>query len=66
MNGQVVKLLDTVAPLELPGKYLHQGQVGTVVEELAKDVYEVEFGDGACVRTAAAMQSEAHHAELAA
>jgi len=41
-----VKLLDTVALLEdLPEKRLHRGQVGTVVEELAKDVYEVEFSD---------------------
>ena len=42
-----MKLLDTVALLEdLPEKHLYRGQVGTVVEELAKDVYEVEFSDG--------------------
>ena len=40
-----MKLLDTVALLELPEKQLHRGQVGTIVEELAKDVYEVEFSD---------------------
>ena len=40
-----MKLLDTVALLELPEKQLHRGQVGTVVEELAKNVYEVEFSD---------------------
>ncbi len=41
-----MKLLDTVALLEdLPERYLHRGQVGTVVEALAEDVYEVEFSD---------------------
>ena len=30
---------------DLPEKHLYRGQVGTVVEELAKDVYEVEFSD---------------------
>jgi len=41
-----MKLLDTVALLEdLPERQLHRGQVGTVVEELAKGVYEVEFSD---------------------
>ena len=40
-----MKLLDTVAPLELPERQLHRGQVRTVVEKLARGVYEVEFSD---------------------
>ncbi|MBM3151842.1 MAG: DUF4926 domain-containing protein [Chloroflexi bacterium] len=41
-----VKLLDVVAlTQELPEKDLRLGQVGTVVEFLAPDVYEVEFTD---------------------
>jgi hypothetical protein len=41
-----VKLLDVVAlKQELPEKDLQLGQVGTVVEVLAPDVYEVEFND---------------------
>ena len=41
-----VKLLDVVAlTQELPEKDLQLGQVGTVVEVLAPDVYEVEFAD---------------------
>ncbi|MEW6029388.1 MAG: DUF4926 domain-containing protein [Chloroflexota bacterium] len=41
-----VKLLDVVAlTQELPDKDLRLGQVGTVVELLAPDVYEVEFAD---------------------
>jgi len=41
-----VKLLDVVALTEeLPEKDLQLGQVGTVVEVLAPDVYEVEFAD---------------------
>jgi hypothetical protein len=45
----VIRLLDAVALLEdMPNAQLVRGQVGTVVEELAPDVYEVEFsaGDG--------------------
>lgn len=39
-------LLDGVALLEdLPAEGLQRGQVGTVVEPLATDVYEVEFAD---------------------
>ena len=38
--------LDVVALVEdLPGRGLVRGQVGTVVEELAPGVYEVEFSD---------------------
>ncbi len=41
-----VKLLDVVALTEdLPERKLERGQVGTVVEILAPDVYEVEFAD---------------------
>ena len=43
---QKVKLLDVVAlTQELPDRDLALGQVGTVVELLAADVYEVEFSD---------------------
>jgi hypothetical protein len=43
---QKVKLLDVVAlTQELPNRDLSLGQVGTVVEVLAPDVYEVEFTD---------------------
>ena len=41
-----VKLLDVVALTEdLPERKLERGQVGTVVEVLAPDVYEIEFAD---------------------
>ena len=41
-----IKLLDVVALTEdLPQEGLYCGQVGTVVEILAPDVYEVEFND---------------------
>ena len=41
-----LKLLDIVALLsEIPGEKVKIGQVGTIVEELAEDVYEVEFAD---------------------
>ncbi|MCB9138238.1 MAG: DUF4926 domain-containing protein [Caldilineaceae bacterium] len=41
-----LKLLDIVALTEdLPQEGLQRGQVGTIVEELAPDVYEVEFSD---------------------
>jgi hypothetical protein len=43
---QKVKLLDVVAlTQELPDCDLAMGQVGTVVEILATDVFEVEFSD---------------------
>jgi hypothetical protein len=45
MPGQI-GLLDVVALTEdLPQRGLQRGQVGTVVESLAPDVYEVEFSD---------------------
>ena len=43
---QKIKLLDVVALTQkLPKKDLPLGQVGTVVELLGPDVYEVEFSD---------------------
>jgi len=45
MNNKL-KLLDVVALIEdIPEENLQRGQVGTLVEELAPDVYEVEFSD---------------------
>lgn len=45
MNQQI-KLLDVVALTEdLPEHKLRRGQVGTVVEDLAPGVFEVEFTD---------------------
>mgnify|MGYP001774090684 CR=1 FL=1 len=41
-----IQLLDVVALIEdVPEHGLRRGQVGTVVEELAPDVFEVEFSD---------------------
>lgn len=41
-----INLLDVVALIEdLPERGLFRGQVGTVVESLAPDVFEVEFND---------------------
>ncbi len=41
-----MKLLDVVALTEdIPAKKLIKGQVGTIVEQLAPDMYEVEFSD---------------------
>jgi hypothetical protein len=46
MAKRKIKLLDTVALLEdLPERKLKRGEVGTVVEILAPDVYEIEFSD---------------------
>ena len=46
MAKRSIKLLDTVALLEdLPRRKLKRGEVGTVVEILGPDVYEVEFCD---------------------
>lgn len=45
MNN-VIQLLDVVALTEdLPARGLSRGQVGTAVEALAPDVFEVEFCD---------------------
>jgi hypothetical protein len=44
--SDILKLLDVVALLEdLPSHGLRRGQVGTVVEALAPNVFEVEFSD---------------------
>ena len=41
-----INILDVVALTEdLPHQGLYRGQVGTVVEDLAPDVFEVEFSD---------------------
>ena len=46
MLKKEINLLDTVALLEdLPQRNLIRGEVGTIVELLAPDVYEVEFCD---------------------
>lgn len=40
------KLLDVVALLDdLPSRGIVRGQVGTIVEDLAEGVFEVEFSD---------------------
>ncbi len=44
--AQKLQLLDVVAlRADLPQHHLLAGQVGTIVEILATDVYEVEFSD---------------------
>ncbi len=41
-----IKLLDVVALTDdLPDRGMRRGQVGTVVEQLEPDVFEVEFAD---------------------
>lgn len=41
-----LKILDAVALLKnIPQKQLKRGQLGTIVEELAAGVFEVEFAD---------------------
>ena len=46
MLKKEINLLDTVALLEdLPQRNLNRGEVGTIVELLAPNVYEVEFCD---------------------
>jgi hypothetical protein len=46
MKSEKVKVLDVVALTEdMPSHKLTRGQVGTVVEHLAPDVFEVEFSD---------------------
>ncbi len=44
--SQTISLLDVVALTEdLPERGLRRGQVGTVVETLGQDVFEVDFSD---------------------
>lgn len=46
MQKKQIELLDTVALLEdIPQRSLDRGEVGTVVELLAPEVFEVEFSD---------------------
>ena len=46
MKDQQIQLLDTVALFEdIPSRQILAGEVGTVVEILADNVYEVEFCD---------------------
>jgi Domain of unknown function (DUF4926) len=46
MMNNTINLLDVVALAEdLPEHGLPRGQVGTVVEELAADVFLIEFSD---------------------
>lgn len=46
MSDDKIKLLDTVALVEpMPEAGLLRGHVGTVVEVLAADVFQVEFSD---------------------
>jgi hypothetical protein len=46
MNSRPIRLLDVVALTgDLPDRSLGRGQVGTAVEELGPDVFEVEFCD---------------------
>ncbi len=46
MRVHKFKLLDTVALVEdVPKRKLRAGEVGTIVEILDKNVYEVEFSD---------------------
>ena len=41
-----IELLDTVALIDdIPARKLKRGEVGTIVEVLAPDVFEVEFSD---------------------
>jgi Domain of unknown function (DUF4926) len=41
-----LEMLSVVALIEdLPAKRLQRGQVGTIVEDLAPGIYEVEFSD---------------------
>jgi hypothetical protein len=46
MVSNAIQVLDVVALIgDLPERGLSRGQVGTVVETLAPDVFEVEFCD---------------------
>lgn len=41
-----LKAKDTVALLEdVPARHLERGQVGTVLEKLGRELFEVEFDD---------------------
>jgi hypothetical protein len=58
--SRAIQLLDVVALTEdLPERGIFRGQVGTVVEILAPDVFEVEFCDNEG-RTYASLALRAH------
>ena len=62
-----MKLLSVVALLEeMPERALSRGQIGTIVESLAPEVYEVEFVDDegrayACVPLQPSQLMQLHH-----
>ena len=59
--SNIIHLLDVVALTEdLPQRDLHRGQVGTIVEVLEPDVFEVEFSDDAGQTYASLALSAAH------
>ena len=61
MNTQRVELLDVVAlTKDVPERNVYRGQVGTVVEQLATGVFEVEFTD-TCGRMYAMLPLRAEH-----
>ena len=68
---QKLKIMDVVALLEdVPDENLFRGQVGTVVEKLTDDVFEVEFNDDngavyAQVTLRADQLLHLHHAPMA-
>lgn len=44
--ADTLKIRDVVALLEdIPDHRLHRGQVGTIIEKLAPQVFEIEFSD---------------------
>ena len=44
--AEAIKVLSIVAlTIDVPERNLTRGQVGTIVEELGRDVFEVEFAD---------------------
>ena len=59
MNSKIA-LLDVVAlTKDLPDRSLSRGQVGTVVELLAPNVFEVEFSDkDGCTYASLALQAD--------
>jgi len=71
MNSEF-HLLDVVAlTQDLPARGLQRGQVGTIVEVLAPDVFEIEFSDNdgrtyAMAALPAAQLMVLHHQPLSA
>ncbi len=61
MKQEALKLFDTVAMLkDSPENKVVKGQVGTIVEELQKGIFEVEFADkyGQTIASFAVNESE--------